>query len=107
MASVLIIHERSDICHVLSPAIESHGHECYSLPSCEEAIQNLRTATFDIVILDIDTTAMPGDAVQALAKSECRPHILIITNGCNPNMLEEAIRAGAWDVICEIGRAHV
>lgn len=111
MASVLIIHERSDICHVLSPAIESHGHECYSLPSCEEAIQNLRTTTFDIVILDIDTTAMPGDAVQALAKSECRPHILVITSGFNPVILEQAIRAGAWDVICapftqdELGQA--
>jgi len=111
MASVLIIHERSDICHLLSPAIESHGHECFSLPSCDEALQILGTTTFDIVILDIDTTAAPGDAVQALAKSQCRPHILVITSGCNPALLEQAIRAGAWDVICapftqdELGQA--
>jgi len=111
MGSVLIIHERSDICQLLSPAIESHGHECSSLPSCEDATQMLKTAKFDIVILDIDTTAMPGDTVQALAKSECRPHILVITSGLNPAMLEQAIRAGAWDVICapftqeELGQA--
>ena len=111
MGSVLIIHERSDICQLLSPAIEIHGHECSSLPSCEDAIQMLKTAKFDIVILDIDTTAIPGDTVQALAKSECRPHILVITSGLNPVILEQAIRAGAWDVICapftqdELGQA--
>jgi len=111
MASVLIIHERSDICHLLSPAVESHGHECFSLASCEQATLTLKTTAFDIVILDIDITEKPGEAVAALAKSECRPHILIITNGCNPVTLEEAIRAGAWDVVCspftheELGQA--
>jgi len=111
MGSVLIIHERSDICHMLSPAIESHGHECFSLASCVDAVHVLKSNAFDIVILDIDITEKPAEAIAALAKSECRPHILIITNGCNPNMLEEAIRAGAWDVICapftqdELGQA--
>lgn len=111
MTSVLIIHERSDICHLLSPAVESRGHECFSLSSCEQATLTLKAAAFDIVILDIDITEKPGEAVAALAKSECRPHILIITNGCNPVTLEEAIRAGAWDVVCspftheELGQA--
>jgi DNA-binding NtrC family response regulator len=111
MGSVLIIHERSDICHMLSPAIESHGHECFSLASCADAVHVLKSNAFDIVILDIDITEKPAEAIAALAKSECRPHILIITNGCNPAMLEEAIRAGAWDVICapftqdELGQA--
>jgi len=111
MGSVLIIHERSDICHLLSPAIESHGHECYSLSSCADATQALKTNAFDIVILDIDITEKPGEAVAALVKSECRPHILIITNGRNPVILEEAIHAGAWDVVCapftqeELGQA--
>lgn len=100
MASVLVIHERSDICQLLSPVIESHGHECFSLATCEEAALLLKTSAFDIVILDIDITEIPGQAVATLAKSECRPHVLIITNGCNPVILEEAIRAGAWDVIC-------
>jgi len=96
---------------MLSPAIESHGHECFSLASCVDAIHILKSNAFDIVILDIDITEKPGEAIAALAKSECRPHILIITNGCNPVILEEAIRAGAWDVICapftqdELGQA--
>ncbi|ACU90666.1 sigma-54-dependent transcriptional regulator [Desulfomicrobium baculatum] len=111
MGSVLIIHERSDICHMLSPAIESHGHECFSLASCADAVHVLKSNAFDIAILDIDITENPAEAVAALAKSECRPHILVITNGCNPVILEEAIRAGAWDVICapftqdELGQA--
>lgn len=111
MASVLIIHERSDICHLLSPAIESHGHECFSLTSCDEALSILAGTTFDIVILDIDATPTPGDTVHELAKAQCRPHVLVITSGCDPVILEQAIRAGAWDVICapftqdELGQA--
>ena len=111
VASILIIHERSDICHLLSPAIESHGHKCHFVSTCEEATQALKSNFFDIAILDIDITEKPDQAVLSLTKLECRPHVMVITKGCNPDILEQTIRAGAWDVICapftheELGQA--
>jgi len=100
MASVLIIHERKDVCLLLSPVIEGNGHTCASLSSCDDAIDVLKSVAYDIVILDIDITDKPEQAILALAKTKSRPHILVITNGCNPEILEQAILAGAWDVIC-------
>lgn len=100
MASVLIIHERSDICNLLSPAIESHGHKCRSLTACEDAVLALKTTRFDVIILDIDITDKPDAIVRTLVNSEGRPHVLIITSDSDPVILKETIRAGAWDVIC-------
>jgi DNA-binding NtrC family response regulator len=111
MASVLIIHERSDICNLLSPAIESHGHKCRALTAWQDAVLALKTTPFDIIILDMDITGKPDAIVRTLVNSEGRPHVLVITSGSDPVILEETIRAGAWDVICvpftqdELGQA--
>ncbi len=99
MASVLIIHERSDICELLSPVIEDHGHACAAHPSCAAAIQALEQTTCDIVILDIDTVPRPDQDITSLIRTRCRPHVLAITNGHRPELLEDAISAGAWDII--------
>jgi len=100
MASVLIIHESGDICHSLSPVIGRNGHACTAFSSCAAALEALKTTAHDIAIIDIDVTENPEQAISALARTKCRPHILVITNGGNPEVLEQAIRAGAWDVIC-------
>ncbi len=111
MASVLIIHERSDICNLLSPAIESHGHKCRALTAWQDAVLALKTTPFDIIILDMDITDKPDAIVRTLVNSEGRPHVLVITSGSDPVILEETIRAGAWDVMCvpftqdELGQA--
>jgi DNA-binding NtrC family response regulator len=100
MASVLVIHERGDICDLMCPVVETAGHGCVALPSCSEALEALKTAAHDIVILDIDITENPEQAIPALASVGCRPSILVISNGNDPENLERAIRAGAWDVLC-------
>lgn len=100
MASVLVIHNRSDICHLLSKAIESRGHKCHSLVSCEDATLIIKTTDFDIILLDIDITEKPYEAVRAFVESKCRPNVLIITSDSDPGTLKQSIRAGAWDVLC-------
>ena len=100
MASILVIHERSDICDLLCPVIEDGGHQCLALPSCVAALDALRAAAFDIVILDIDHTENPDVAIQSLTRAACRPCVLVLSGGNDEGALERAIRAGAWDVIC-------
>ena len=100
MASILVIHERSDICDLLCPVIEAGGHDCVALPSCVAALESLRTSAKDIVILDIDTTENPDVAIQSLVRSASRPCVLAMSKGQESGALERAIRAGAWDVVC-------
>ena len=100
MASILVIHERSDICDLLCPVIEEGGHQCLALPSCVAALDALRAAAFDIVILDIDHTENPDVAIQSLTRAACRPSVLVLSGGEDEGALERAIRAGAWDVVC-------
>lgn len=100
MASILVIHERSDIRDLLCPVIEQAGHSCLALPSCVAALEALRACAHDIVILDIDITENPDVAIQSLARSVCRPSILVLSKGEDPAALERAIRAGAWDLVC-------
>lgn len=84
----------------MCPVVETAGHGCVALPSCAEALESLKTAAHDIVILDIDITESPEQAIPALAAAGSRPDILVISNGSDPENLERAIRAGAWDVLC-------
>jgi DNA-binding NtrC family response regulator len=100
MASILVIHDRRDICDLLCPVIESGGHECVALPSCVAALESLRTSAKDIVILDIDSTENPDVAIRSLVRSASRPCVLAMSKGLEPETLERAIRAGAWDVVC-------
>lgn len=100
MTSILVIHERSDICDLMCPVVEIAGHDCVAAPSWADALQALKSDTHDIVILDIDITDSPEQAIAAIASAGCRPDILIISNGSDPVTLERAIRAGAWDVLC-------
>jgi DNA-binding NtrC family response regulator len=99
MSSVLVIHDRSEICQELCPVIELAGHDCISLPTFADAWSTLGTECFDIVIIDIDTASNADVNVDTLARSNCRPDVLAISSGQNQDTLERVIRAGAWDIL--------
>lgn len=98
MASILFIHKRHDVYETLIPAI--NGHVFAHSPSMESALQNLRKAAYDVIAFDIDNTPDVHTAIQKLSNSQNKPHILALTGNCEPKVLEQALRAGAWDVLC-------
>lgn len=99
MATILFIHKRDDICQVLAPVMRDHM--CAYSPSVADALRSLETEVYDVIVLDIEKTSDLSSTIQELAKSRNNPHILAIIDTGTPEMMERALRAGAWDVLCE------
>lgn len=98
MAAILFIHKRSDVCQALAPIMKNH--RCAYAPSIEAALENLKGNAYDVIALDIDLPLDLSSSVQELAKSRNNPHILGVAGACAPEKMEQALRAGLWDVLC-------
>lgn len=98
MASILFIQKSTDVYEKLAPAIP--GHVCTYSPSIESALQILKKNSCDVIAVDIDDTPNLNTSIQNLANSQSKPHILILTDNCEPKVLEQVLRAGVWDVLC-------
>lgn len=100
MASVVIIHDRSDICDLLCPVIEQSGYTCVAVQSGDAAVHTLDNNDHDLVLLDIDSVNDTELTILSLSQTRSRPDVLAISSGGNTANLQRAIQAGVWDVIC-------
>ena len=98
MAAILFIHKHNDIFQALAPIMKNH--RCAYFPSIEAALENLKSNAYDVIALDIDLALDLSTSIQELAKSRNNPHILGVGGACTPEKMEQALRAGLWDVLC-------
>lgn len=98
MASILFIHKCIDVYEKLAPALS--GHRCTHSSSIDNALQDLRKNSYDVIAVDIDDTPNLNKIIQSLANFQSKPHILALTNTCDSETLEQALRSGAWDILC-------
>jgi DNA-binding NtrC family response regulator len=78
-------------------------HEGYTVTVCgrgEEALEQLRRKTFDIVLVDLFMSPVSGMDLLRVALETNRDTLVIVITG-NPSVLSsvEALRAGAWDYL--------
>ncbi len=79
------------------------SHEGYRVTSCgrgDEARDMLRRRPFDIVLLDLYMSQVPGMELLEAALATSRDTIVLVMTG-NPSVATsiEALRAGAWDYL--------
>ncbi|HEU6437089.1 MAG TPA: sigma-54 dependent transcriptional regulator [Nitratidesulfovibrio sp.] len=100
MADVLVIDPSRRYRAQLVPAITAAGHACRVVSTCEEAVASGRRRACDVVLLDVDTPGPEGLAcLPELAAMRGQPEVLALTADRAGNRAEDAIRAGAWDVL--------
>lgn len=102
MPKILIVDDEVDICEMMSFTFDSHGFKTFVAYDAAQAFEIVKNEDLDLVVSDI---RMPkGGGMKLLEdiknhNSE-RPKVFLIT-GYSDNTREEAISAGAEDVLAK------
>jgi two-component system nitrogen regulation response regulator GlnG len=99
---VLIVDDEEPICKLVSCLMEQEGFEPLSAPDGKTALDLLRTASPDTVILDLGLPDLDGLEIlrQAKAMDEDLP-VVILTAHAKVHGAVEAMRAAAFDYLAK------
>ena len=97
---ILIVDDDEDICRMLATLIEREGFKAIMANDGEPALESIRSASPDLMLLDMRMPNMDGSEVLAHAK-ELDPDlpVVIITAFGEIHGAVEAIKAGAYDYL--------
>lgn len=94
---VLVVDDHPKLLKFIEIDLKLHGFEVLGARSGEEALELLKTARPDIMLLDI---VMPGmDGIEVLEKLRAYSKLPVIAFSASPENQEPALRAGANDFL--------
>ncbi|VFQ45560.1 sigma-54-dependent transcriptional regulator [Desulfoluna butyratoxydans] len=100
MATILIIDDDQQICEILEAFIRREGHRSMSRQTLTEGLQQLESAAFDLVFLDVGLPDGSGlELVRRIRSTPGEPEVVIITGAGDADGAEMAIKNGAWDYL--------
>ncbi len=100
MKKILIIDDDKDMCQLLSDVVISEGHTPFTAYDGRTAIQELRTHTPDLVLLDIKLPGMSGmDVLQELKEIDEDLNVIMLTGYGDIKDAVKTIKLGAFDYI--------
>jgi len=100
MANILIIDDDPMVCGMLCNAMQGMGHFASAASSLTEGLQEVASASFDLVFLDVMLPDGNGlEAIERVKASASSPEVIIVTGLGDADGAELAIRSGAWDYI--------
>ena len=97
---ILIVDDEEDIRETLADRLEAEGYEVVTAVNGVEALQHIRSAELDLVLLDLQMPQMDGmEVLQQLAAESLDPTVVVITAYGTIERAVQAIKAGAYDFI--------
>jgi DNA-binding NtrC family response regulator len=102
---ILIVEDTPSQAHVLRRQIDEADREIESARSVAEAIEKLAGTEFDLVIADLRIKGLPDnkqaglDVLRAVKQLRESIQVIIVTNYATPELSEEAMKLGAFDVL--------
>jgi two-component system NtrC family response regulator len=102
MASILIVDDDRLVLDSLGEAVEAMGHESAAAASVAEALEAVRSRSFDIVFCDVRMPDGSGlDILPEICTVDSPPEVIIMTGYGDPDGAELAIKKGAWDYLAK------
>ncbi|MCL4536326.1 MAG: sigma-54 dependent transcriptional regulator [Nitrospirae bacterium] len=97
---ILIVDDEPDICKALEFLLKREGYAVTSVNSGEDAIENLKTESFDVIITDLKMGRVDGMTVLEKSK-EINPDmpVIMMTAFASIESAVEAMKKGASDYI--------
>ncbi len=97
---VLIVDDEDDLVSTLVERLELRGVDAVGVNSGDHAIEQIRNASFDIVVLDVKLKGEDGVEVMKRIK-EIHPTlpVILLTGHMSPEASEEGFKAGAIDYL--------
>ena len=99
---VLVVDDDRTLREGCASVLQVEGYAVTCSARGDEAVEMLQRGRFDIVMLDLYMTPIPGIEILKVAL-EANPHALVIMMTGNPSVATniEALRAGAWDYLAK------
>ncbi|MBA3889784.1 MAG: sigma-54-dependent Fis family transcriptional regulator [Gemmatimonadaceae bacterium] len=95
---VLLAEDEANLSQILTTFLRGRGYEVTPCPNGREALECLRSETFDVALLDIVMPEMDGLEVLRAVRSEPEPpEVIIITGNGTIETAISAMRLGAYD----------
>jgi two-component system NtrC family response regulator len=100
MAKLLVVDDDRLVQDSLCQVIQKMGHEASIATSVGEALEKVRSGSFDIVFCDVRMPDGSGLDILPEIRAGCpAPEVIIITGYGDPDGAELAIKKGAWDYV--------
>jgi two-component system response regulator YesN len=101
--SILIVDNSADTTEMLSSLLSyslNVEHVCHTAQSAEEALQQLESYFFHLVITDIEMPGMSGiELCQKIEQSQPNTLVMIVSGATDIHYAIAAMRSGAFDYI--------
>ena len=97
---ILIVDDEKNIRIALSTALEAMRHEVVTVSNSAAALQELKRAAFDVVLLDLRLSQESGlDLLEEILVSSPRVAVVLVTAYASVETAVEAMRRGAFDYL--------
>ncbi len=94
---VLVVDDYPQVLRFVEINLKLHGYNVITAGSGEEALEQVRTARPDVLLLDI---IMPGiDGCEVLKRLRCFSQVPVIAFSANALNYQEAVKSGADDFL--------
>lgn len=97
---ILIVDDEPNVCSFLSEFLDYKGFESTITQSGEEALKQLKSEDFDLVLLDIIMPEMNGfEVLERINHMDNIVPVIILTGVRDQNVANDSIEMGAVDFI--------
>ncbi len=94
--SILIVDDEQHIRDILAETLRDSGYAVETAANGEEAVNRLRTGSYNLILLDMRMPIRSGlDVLKLLKRSKGAPPVLVVTGLASSEEMEEALRLGA------------
>lgn len=97
---ILIVDDEPNVCSFLSEFLDYKGFEPTITQSGMEALEQLKSEDFDLVLLDIIMPEMNGfEVLERINQMDNKVPVIILTDVRDQNVANDSIEMGAVDFI--------
>src|SRR5690349_9090384 len=102
MSSILIVEDDRAASLFLAETLKDAGFTVASANDGVDALECLRTGSYDLMLLDVWMPKMTGlDVLAALPKDGTRPKVVVMTADDTPETLLKVVREQAWRYVAK------
>ena len=98
MGNILVVDDDHTMRFVLATALKKRGYQLEEANCAEDALDILKTNSFDLIIIDVKLPKMSGiEAISRIKEIDPQAIIILVTAYDRKEIALKAIKAGAYD----------
>ena len=100
MAKILIVDDEKDLAYVLSDILKLEGHQITSVLDGYKAIEEIKKAHYDLILMDIRLPGINGvETFIQIKEIDPEVKVVMMTGFSVEDLIEKALREGAYACI--------